>query len=337
MNGRRNHKSANSELPIPARGPDTQTPEARIELAPAPDIDIAQDHLGILFTERRRALGMKIEEIAEDIKVKADYLRAIEQEKFDLLPTPEYARLFIKAYAERLGFSLPEVFALLDVSASLAPPEAKPKVVGLQAEPSRRSSPPSPATVAVEGTRQRPLVIWGVVAAALVALGVVALVVLSAGKSKPQSAATPAQSTASIPVIPMPQSVPDEGVDSLPITDGAVTVEQMNLVLQFARDTWVSLDMDHDNVVNRIVRAGERVEASAEESFVLSVGHTDGVTATMNGRTIDPFSTWTRRLNRYLITRDSVHAWFGAGRTDSSGPTPNNSLQGVADTGGAGH
>jgi len=336
MNGRRNNRARNNELPIPPRGPDVPTPEARIELAPAPDIDIAQDHLGILFTERRRALGLKVEEIAEDIKVKADYLRAIEQERFDLLPTLEYARLFIKAYAERLGFSLPEVFALLDVSASMATPAPalKPKGALPQAEPNRRPPTPSEATVAVEGTRRRPLVIWGVVSVAAVTLGVVAWIVLTSGKSKRQPAATPAQSTASIPVVPTPESALDEEADSLPLIHATVTAEPMNLALQFAGATWTFLEADHDTVVRRIIKAGERIDASAVESIVLSLGHTDGVVATLNGRTIGPLNTWGRQLNRYLITQDSVLAWFGAGQTGSSNPVPGDSPHGGADTGG---
>jgi cytoskeletal protein RodZ len=336
MNGRRNSRARNNELPIPARGPDPPTPDGRIELAPPPDIDIAQDHIGTLFTERRRAMGLKVEEIAEDIKVKPDYLRAIEQERFDLLPTPQYARLFIKAYAERLGFNLPEVFALLDVNESLAAPVSKPKDALPQAETPRRPSAPAEGTPPVKDPRLKPFVRWGMIAVAAIALGVVAWFVLHSGKSKPRPAASAAQTPVSLSSIPIPEPAPAEGEDSLPLTVGTVTAEPMNLVLEFSADTWVSLEADHDTVVrSRIVKTGERIEASAVESIMLSLGHTDGVkTATLNGRTIGPLSVWGRRLNRYLITQDSVHTWLGASQIGSAASQPGNLQQSTADTGG---
>ena len=80
MNPRRNSKSQNGEMPLGSGSADMPVPEGRIELGAAPEIDITGDQIGPLFTERRRALGLRIEEIAEDIKVKPEYLRFIERE-----------------------------------------------------------------------------------------------------------------------------------------------------------------------------------------------------------------------------------------------------------------
>jgi cytoskeleton protein RodZ len=333
MNGRRNNRARNSELPIPAREPDAPSTEGRIELAPPPDIDIAQDHLGILFTERRRALGMKVEEIAEEIKVKADYLRAIEQEKFDLLPTPEYARLFIKAYAERLGFNLAEVFALLDISAGLAPPVVKPKIVAPTTDTVRRPSTPSEPTTNAASPNRRSLLIWGTIGVLVVVLVVVGWIVTHRAKPNSQAASSPTKA-ATAPATAThnePAAPPQE--DSLPLPGGTVSAEPMNLSLQFTRDVWVLLEADHDTVASRIVKAGERIDASAVESFVLSSGHTTGITAALNGVTLSPFSTWTTRLDHYLITQDSLRAWMGNTTTGSGEPA---SRRGTIDTGGAG-
>ena len=53
--------------------------------------------------------------MADDTKIRPVYLRALEEEAFDDLPTPQYARLFLKTYAERLGINVTEVYALLDL------------------------------------------------------------------------------------------------------------------------------------------------------------------------------------------------------------------------------
>ncbi len=318
MNGRRLPKSRNSELPIPANEPEANSSEARIELAPPPEIDISQDKIGALFTERRRAMGLKIEEIADDIKLKADYLRAIEQERWDQLPTPEYARLFIKAYAERLGFNLSEVFALLDVSATLTPAVPKPKVPALAAEPARRSAYPEFPPSSQQQTTRGPIVVWGTVGIIVIAVGIVVVVAIMGGKSKPKDASSAAQNTAAL-AVPTPVPAPDQAEDTLPVETIPETVEPMNLSLQFSVETWVFLEADHDTVFSGVIKAGEKLDASAVESIVMSLGHTNGVAATLNGKTIGPTSTWGRRLNHFMITQDSAHAWLRDVSTGSGG------------------
>ena len=334
MNGRRNNRAKNNELPIPARAPDASPPEARIELAPPPDIDIAQDRIGVLFTERRRAMGLKIEEIGEDIKVKPDYLRAIEQERFDLLPTPEYARLFIKAYAERLGFNLSEVFALLDVTVTLAPPPPKPKIGMPLAEPVRRTPPPDERGAPGERTMRGPLVVWGSVALIVLAVAIVGWVAIKGGKAKEPAGTEGEKTPASKPAVATPEPAPDQEDDSLPITSTAETAGPMNLGLQFAVDTWASLEADHDTIVSGVIKAGQRIDASAVESFVLSLGHTNGVALTMNGQTVNRLSTWGRRLNHFLITQDSVRSWLGPSQVESGASSSDSLRQPAVDTGG---
>lgn len=322
MNGRRNPKPRNSELPIPEREPESTTSEARIELAPPPEIDISQDKIGALFTERRRAMGLKIEEVAEDIKLKADYLRSIEQERFDQLPTPEYARLFIKAYAERLGFNLSEVFALLDVSATLTPPVPKPKLPAAMPEPVRRPSYPEVSAPLPQKTVRGSLVVWGSLAFVAIAVGIVVLIAAKGEKSKSKDTTT-GQNSAALSV-PTPVPAPDQTEDTLLVETVQETAEPMNLSMQFAAETWVFLEADHDTIFSGVIKAGNRLDASAMESFIMSLGHTNGVTATLNGRSIGPVRSWGHRLNHFIITQDSAHSWLGtdpASSTTRSGST----------------
>ena len=60
MTPRRNSKSQNGEIPLGNGAPDVPVPEGRIEMGAAPEIDITDDRVGALFTERRRALGLRI-------------------------------------------------------------------------------------------------------------------------------------------------------------------------------------------------------------------------------------------------------------------------------------
>jgi cytoskeleton protein RodZ len=56
----------------------------------------------ILKATRTRA-GMEIAEVEERTKIRTKYLRALENEEWDVLPSPAYARGFLRTYAQVLG------------------------------------------------------------------------------------------------------------------------------------------------------------------------------------------------------------------------------------------
>src|SRR5919106_1569413 len=59
--------------------------------------------IGERLREARRARGLDLEEVAERTKIRSRYLRALEDEDWDLLPGATYVRGFLHAYAELLG------------------------------------------------------------------------------------------------------------------------------------------------------------------------------------------------------------------------------------------
>jgi len=59
--------------------------------------------VGALLEKARVEQGLTIEEVAERTKIKPQFLEAIEQEQFQLLPDQAYVRPFIRTYARALG------------------------------------------------------------------------------------------------------------------------------------------------------------------------------------------------------------------------------------------
>lgn len=59
--------------------------------------------LGETFRKQREASGISLEEIADDSKISIRFLRAIEKERFDLLPGGIFNRSFVRQYARYLG------------------------------------------------------------------------------------------------------------------------------------------------------------------------------------------------------------------------------------------
>lgn len=59
--------------------------------------------IGATLREARMRARIDISEIETETKIRAKYLRALENEEWDLLPGPTYVKSFLKTYAEALG------------------------------------------------------------------------------------------------------------------------------------------------------------------------------------------------------------------------------------------
>lgn len=59
--------------------------------------------IGSTLREARTRQGLGIDEMEQRTKVRARYLRFLEEERFELLPGHTYTKGFLRAYAEALG------------------------------------------------------------------------------------------------------------------------------------------------------------------------------------------------------------------------------------------
>ncbi len=58
--------------------------------------------IGETLRERRMALKIDVHEVEEATKIRAKYLRALENEEYNLLPGSAYAKSFLRTYADFL-------------------------------------------------------------------------------------------------------------------------------------------------------------------------------------------------------------------------------------------
>src|SRR6201991_4916898 len=59
--------------------------------------------IGATLREARMRQRIDISEIESETKIRAKYLRALENEEWDLLPGPTYVKSFLRTYADELG------------------------------------------------------------------------------------------------------------------------------------------------------------------------------------------------------------------------------------------
>ncbi len=154
--------------------------------------------LGASLEEARRRQGLELEQVEAATHIHRRYLRALEEERFELLPADAYAKGFLRAYAEFLGLDAKRY--LDEYSARLAERAPEPALVAQPLRLHRRRAP-------LAWLRRWPVLV-GVVFAAV--LGVLAWQYGGSGSSsRPVSPPTPLRSLPRpAPAKPPPTSQP---------------------------------------------------------------------------------------------------------------------------------
>jgi transcriptional regulator with XRE-family HTH domain len=89
--------------------------------------------IGDRLRDARFARRLTIEDAERDTRISRRYLQALEDERFDLLPAPVYARGFMRSYAAYL--QLDAAAAVLSMPAELPRPEGLEPIAGLRRQP----------------------------------------------------------------------------------------------------------------------------------------------------------------------------------------------------------
>ncbi|MGH2952594.1 MAG: helix-turn-helix domain-containing protein [Solirubrobacterales bacterium] len=65
--------------------------------------DAAEMQIGRVLKEARTRAGLDVRTVEEQTKIRVKYLRALEDEQWEVLPSPAYAKGFLRTYAQVLG------------------------------------------------------------------------------------------------------------------------------------------------------------------------------------------------------------------------------------------
>jgi cytoskeletal protein RodZ len=145
--------------------------------------------IGSTLREARMRARIDISEIEAETKIRAKYLRALENEEWDLLPGPTYVKTFLRTYAEALGLDaklLVEEYKLRHER----PSEAELRPIRPASAASRRRGPAGPVV-------PRWMVVAGVVAVLLAALGLLGTLGSDGDKGPDRAAPAPSAPTTS--------------------------------------------------------------------------------------------------------------------------------------------
>jgi cytoskeletal protein RodZ len=227
----------------------------------------------------RELRGISLREIADATKISVRFLKALEEDRVDLLPGGLFPKAFIRQYARHLGLDAERYVAeFLYVAGE---------------RPSTSPVPPlEPRPV------PRGLIFFGVVVAA----GVILSLKLGGARERDLR---PAPVTAASPAPAPPTTEPSEGV-APPLATAVSTPDGLVLTLKAQQDCWVEARADGQTVLNRVLVGGETATLEAHGQIVLSVGNAGGLAFRVNDRPGVPLGKSGEVKRNIVITRDNI-------------------------------
>ena len=232
---------------------------------------------GEKLRRERELRGVDLHEIAESTKISVRFLKALEQDRVDVLPGGLFRKAFVRQYAEHLG---------LDADRFAA---------DFVAEHRREEEASQPAPV--DRVPRRPRRWKPLLAAAGVVGAAAAYSHFELGK----------EPTPPLAAVPTAITLPPDPVYPPPAAEASEdTSEGLVLTISARQNCWVAVEVDGAPVLNRTLRRGETEVVEAEGEIVMSVGNAGGLAFKVNDRPGLSLGADGEVRKNIVITRQSL-------------------------------
>ena len=219
---------------------------------------------GEILKKKREELGYNLKEIAKTLKIRSDYLKAIEEGTFEKLPVEVYTKGYIREYAKFLKTD-PEVVIKAYIE-KLSPP-----VIEKQPDPIT----PAENTVKEEKTDKR----YSATAITLSAAAV-------AEPKTPLPEKTAPTPPALQPGSPMQEKENTEKAKTEAVAKPQVekTAKEHSLEILASDKTWILVTIDNTESKELLLNKGESAKLSAKKGFSLKIGNAGGIKLIFDGK-----------------------------------------------------
>ena len=243
----------------------------------------------VLKTEREKQ-GKSLEEIVQSLKLNIEYLRAIEKDKYNLIPAEIYTKAYLRFYAQALGLDSNHIIDLYQKQ--------------MQVTPAQNPVPPKEKVVFL----YKP-----VIKIAFIILFVVSIIVLikyrglqpvmeTVRETKEPQISETTETTIIKEGAQEGKKEPEvAGTENPEVREGAQEGKEpetkiqeqetpalqerkeLSLSIAAADTTWISVRIDGSEPKEWLLKQGEKIALSASESFVIITGNAGSTKIIFNG------------------------------------------------------
>ena len=263
-----------------------------------PNDAVAGDGVGEELARARAALGLSVKDVAQQLKFAARQIEALEQGRFDELPTGTFARGMVRSYARLLK---------LDAEPLVA------RIAGRVAVPDNAAaSAPAHRPIPSTDSARRSNLIYAALSLAILAViagvvfqwqreraGAARLTFVAAADAPTRAAPEPAPAPAAAAPAAEPQRLASAAVSSpgaapvaqaeAPAPAAAAPAEGAHrIALRFDRESWVEIRGHNGKaLISQLNPAGSERVVDGKPPFALIIGNAQYVRMTYDERPVD--------------------------------------------------
>jgi transcriptional regulator with XRE-family HTH domain len=265
--------------------------------------------IGEQLKARRLEQKREIKDIAEETRVSAEYLEAIEAGDIDSFPSTVYYNLFARSYARELGFDPDRLFVVstedsleLERVEALGPDVTEEELKALEPK---------------ENNSMTKVILW-LVGVVLVIFIAVMIFTLTAGEKEKNAEEMSGHGDTAV----VEQASEDTSMADVPITHdsddsllskpvyGESLPPKMRLRIDANQLSWVFVMSDGDTALNRTIDSGDYRIIRAQRQFIISSGNPTGVTFRLNDTLLKPLSVGGGLIRNVEINRMNKDDYF---------------------------
>lgn len=230
--------------------------------------------IGKILKEAREARGLTLEAVEEETKIRRKYIQALEQEQFQILPGPIYAKAFLKNYAKFLNINVEEIL------------EAYKQQFAVETAPEETVKPTEEK---IKGKKPGKPRYWLYLVAAILILGIIASIVYGTrGMWLNRAAANKKEQLKTGEPSPPQGGAQNQlpaGQQPLPGQGDTANVSGVKLFLNVKNnECWVRVVVDGNPAFQGIMSAGQSKEFEGKEKIAFTLGNAGAVEVTVNGQ-----------------------------------------------------
>ena len=230
--------------------------------------------IGDILKQARISRGLTLDDVEAEIKIRRLYIHALEEERFDVLPGPVYARAFLKTYTRFLGITLTEEEPLQEGE------------VEVKEEPPKKTPEPLlPIARTKSNDSKTSVFLSRIITGVTIILGLGFLLLVGSwflGNYLSED----------IPVNYLPEEIPYEDIEmpiEFPLESESpqVAPERLNLELKVIdKRCWMLVTVDGNEEFQGTLEPGQSRSFEAEERINVRFGVAGAVEAILNGKNL---------------------------------------------------
>ena len=226
----------------------------------------------------------------EITKIRVRYVRALEEEKYEVLPGTTYVKGYLRTYAKQLGLNPDEIIALYNSSAT-------PEPIPVLGSPNRL-------------VKVRPLWVRPALIGSMAVLAIVLVITIALSQSG-KKIVDPPYVPAALPKAPQTEvTTPSPSVPVVPNPENVVATTQEGLTAQlvFTQPCWIEIRVDGQPLFQGTFTAGTSKEVKGTNKIELvTVGNAGGLSVTLNGKALPSLGKAGEVIRNVVLTKDNLN------------------------------